>query len=511
MKRCKPDLNLVIPMAGVGSRFRNAGYNTYKPFIKIDNRSMVQRVVENFPSHVKTWIITCENLLTDEEASYLKDRLGCTLIFIEGHKEGPAYSILMAEDNLPRVGGFFISYCDIDWTWEFSEVEHLLVESNIVFTHRGFHPHLINDSFSAFCKTRKSDDNLLDEIREKSSFTDSWMEEPVSIGLFYVVSWEKLFTSLANLIGNNNRVAGEFFPSLIFNELAESGNNVTLHDVSFYIHWGVPAQLEDFIRWREITADTGRRESGANRQSSYPEFVLYMTGSGEPISECSPVPKPLIPVEQQPMYEFISNFFPFSSRSIVTTEDISNLIENHNHLSIDLLDEPICSQFNTLEKVAGRVFQKEKFFLASCDCFGIFDFKKFLDFVNKKEPDVVIFTFRLSKTQRKLWSDCTYVSCNDDRVSNIHIKAKASEDNLCLAGFFWINNGNILRKIVDVPVVEENEMCADHLFKYLIELGANIFNYELSQYVHLGTHEERDELQFWLDHRSVFSKKLRDE
>ena len=271
------------------------------------------------------------------------------------------------------------------------------------------------------------------------------------------------------------------------------------------------AQLEDFMRWREIATDTGRSVADANLQSSYPELVLSMAGNGKRMSEYSSVPKPLLPVKQQPMYEFVSKFFPFSFKSIITTENISNCIENKNDSSIEVLGRPIHSQFKTLEKVAGRVFRKKRFFLASYYCFGIFDFQKFFNFVDKEEPDVVIFTFRLSKTQRKLWSDYTHVSCNGDRVSNIRIKAKASKNGLGLAGFFWINNGNILRKIIDVPVDQENEMCADHFFKYLIEQGSNISCYELSQYVHLGTHEELNEFQFWLDHQSVFSKKLCDE
>ena len=40
--------NVVIPMAGAGSRFSIAGYNVPKPFIEFDNKMMIEHVLNSF-------------------------------------------------------------------------------------------------------------------------------------------------------------------------------------------------------------------------------------------------------------------------------------------------------------------------------------------------------------------------------------------------------------------------------------------------------------------------------
>ena len=53
-------LNLIIPMAGKGLRFRKNDYKIYKPFIKIDEKNVCLSMSQNFPKSVKIWIITCK-------------------------------------------------------------------------------------------------------------------------------------------------------------------------------------------------------------------------------------------------------------------------------------------------------------------------------------------------------------------------------------------------------------------------------------------------------------------
>ena len=40
-------MNVLIPMAGAGSRFEKAGYTFPKPLIEVNGKPMIQIVVEN--------------------------------------------------------------------------------------------------------------------------------------------------------------------------------------------------------------------------------------------------------------------------------------------------------------------------------------------------------------------------------------------------------------------------------------------------------------------------------
>ena len=43
----KQEFNIVIPMAGLGTRFEEKGYKNKKPFIDVNGKPMIQRVIEN--------------------------------------------------------------------------------------------------------------------------------------------------------------------------------------------------------------------------------------------------------------------------------------------------------------------------------------------------------------------------------------------------------------------------------------------------------------------------------
>ena len=40
-------MNIVVPMAGAGSRFTKAGYKNPKPLIDVAGKAMIERVVDN--------------------------------------------------------------------------------------------------------------------------------------------------------------------------------------------------------------------------------------------------------------------------------------------------------------------------------------------------------------------------------------------------------------------------------------------------------------------------------
>ena len=93
--------------------------------------------------------------------------------------------------------------------------------------------------------------NKLKRIKEKESFTSNWMEEPLSIGLFYVNDFEKLRFPLYEMIRTNKKVANEFYPSILFNYFIDEGIEVELIPVDSFVHYGAPLQYEDINSWAE--------------------------------------------------------------------------------------------------------------------------------------------------------------------------------------------------------------------------------------------------------------------
>jgi dTDP-glucose pyrophosphorylase len=93
-------LNVLIPMAGAGSRFEQAGYTFPKPLIEVKGKPMIQVVVENLnldanyiyvvqKAHREKYNLdTLLNLITP----------GCKIVETEGFTEGAACTALLAKE-----------------------------------------------------------------------------------------------------------------------------------------------------------------------------------------------------------------------------------------------------------------------------------------------------------------------------------------------------------------------------------------------------------------------------
>lgn len=495
-------MNLIIPMAGKGKRFIKAGYTTYKPFIPIQKKPMLQYVTDLFPSEVRKFVIVDATLLNGEQTHRIQKDWGCEIISIPSHDLGPAYSIYQARQKLPLDESFFISYCDIFWEWDFKKIAPDLKEDGIIFAHQGFHPHLIQNNFSAFCKPQSENPQYLAEIREKGSFSENWMEEPLSIGVFYIKKGHDMIAGIHDLIEKNIKVANEFFPSLLFNHLVQKNKKILLKKLPFYIHWGVPQQLWDFNRWSEIH----HPQKPIPTKLDLPDKqIVVMGGLGKRMQNISAQPKALIPIGKEAMFEFVMNRFPSKSSIIITTSEVAQVLDKQKSPNLMfVLKKQTTSQVETILAAKDLLKNARDFFLTSCDAYGVFDFAQFVSFKNRRKPDAILFTFEPSLTQKKLSSHHTHVSVDGEKVKAVHIKSKSGETDLGFAGFFWVKDG----KIFDIPEKSERnpgeEKFVDHLFKDFVENGLDIVHFRLDQYVHLGTPEEFLEFRYWQERKHLF-------
>ena len=493
-------LNVIIPMAGYGERFKKAGYDTYKPFIIIKNKPMIDYVIEAFPNEVTKYIIINPESINSEQKEYLNKKDNVILIEVTPHKKGPSYSIYSARNELPLNESFFIAYSDIYWTWDFDEVRKLLDYDGIVFTRRKFHPHLIDNNFSGFCKPREDNPNILYEIKEKGSFTNDWMNEPLSVGTFYIKSGRELIEAIENDIKTNNTAANEFFSTTPFNHLLKKNKTVYLSDVDFFIHWGIPAQLEDFNFWKGVIEKNSRKNNLTDIKN-----ICSMGGLGKRMKEISNKPKALLDIEGIPMYQFVMKKFSSKENIFITTDEVYKELSkyNTNEYKIINIGEQTKSQLDTIKKSKKEFIESNNFFLTSCDAYGIFDMDDLKNFIKDNNPDAIIFSFNPTLLQSKSKGHHTFISQQDNKVTAVHIKSKSSNDDVGLAGFFWFKKGELFNELDNIPKDEKNEMCADHILKHLVNIRKKVMSYTLPYYIHLGTVDEYKEFKFWNSYNKI--------
>ena len=191
---------LILPLGGVGQRFIDAGYKTYKPFLQVSkNDRIIDKIIRNFPSS-KTKIIIIGN---EKKLRLIKSSLKKNIIFIKikNHKHGPLYSIFLANDKLKKIiknKNFFIVYSDINWNWKFQEIDKYIKNKKVViFTHKGFHPDLETNNKSDFCSVNKK--NYINRVSEKKLIFNDYKKNLLAIGCYYFCNYEFLSNFFAKL------------------------------------------------------------------------------------------------------------------------------------------------------------------------------------------------------------------------------------------------------------------------------------------------------------------------
>lgn len=236
-------LNIVIPMAGRGSRFANAGYKLPKPLIEIHGRPMIEYVVKNIrPNQQCRFIFIC---LQEHLKQYdLKQRLeriapGCAVVPVSQVTEGAACTVLLAQDLIDNDDPMMIAnsdqYVDIDINEYLAAMDHL---DGLIMTMKA------NDPKWSF--VRYNEEGLVTLLREKEVISDE-----ATVGIYNYRKGSDFVRYARQMIERNIRVNGEFYVAPVYNEMIEDGKKIGFYNIGVddeKMHGlGIPEDLERFL------------------------------------------------------------------------------------------------------------------------------------------------------------------------------------------------------------------------------------------------------------------------
>ena len=130
---------LIIPLGGLGKRFQEAGYKTYKPFLKISKKTrVIDNIINNFPKNTHLIIIGNEKKFKNIIKNIKRKKN--FFIKIKNHNSGRIFSLFLAREKIKKIirDDLYISYSDINWEWNYKDIENLL--NKIVFNIKVFTP-----------------------------------------------------------------------------------------------------------------------------------------------------------------------------------------------------------------------------------------------------------------------------------------------------------------------------------------------------------------------------------
>ncbi|MBE5865452.1 MAG: glycosyl transferase family 2 [Lachnospiraceae bacterium] len=234
-------LNIVVPMAGRGSRFAEAGYELPKPLIDIYGYPMIEYVVRNIkPECEHRFIFVCQK--EHVEKYDLKDTLeriapGCQIVLIDHITDGAACTVLLAEEYINNNEPLMIANSDQFVDININEYLKRMKEyDGLIMTMPASDP--------KWSYIKYDEEQLVTLVREKEVISDQ-----ATVGI-YNYREGRMFVEYAHqMIDKNIRVNNEFYVAPVYNEMIEAGKKITFSDIGEKMYGlGIPSDLEAFMQ-----------------------------------------------------------------------------------------------------------------------------------------------------------------------------------------------------------------------------------------------------------------------
>ena len=233
--------NILIPMAGFGQRFVDAGFKTIKPLIEIDGEYMAIKSIKSLGIYNHYSFITRRfEDVGKLHTALIENFNNHSICLLEEQTEGPACTALKAKEWINPEEPLIIANCDQIMTWNkkaFTNFCNTTDYDAFVVTFEG------GDDRNSFVKL--NDDGLCIKFTEKEKISN--------IALMGIHFWKKakyFFESAEQMIAQNDRAPnGEFYVSKTYNYLLNKYNVGIYHIPSqFYNSVGTPEELKSYLK-----------------------------------------------------------------------------------------------------------------------------------------------------------------------------------------------------------------------------------------------------------------------
>ena len=241
-------INIVIPMAGAGSRFAQAGYEKPKPFIDVAGKPMIVRVLENlaYPDARYILIAREEHLQQEKElVSWIEKNYNVTFVTVDSLTEGTACTVLYARSHIRSQTQVVIANSDqiIDINFEDfinDAMNRKLDGSILTFIDKEKNPKW------SFAKLDA--EGLVTEVQEKKPISSH-----ATVGIYLFSNGEEFIESVVQMVIENDRVNGEFYTCPTYNYLIRQGRKVGIYNIeSSQMHGiGTPEDLNLYLLQRQ--------------------------------------------------------------------------------------------------------------------------------------------------------------------------------------------------------------------------------------------------------------------
>ncbi len=259
---------ILIPMAGAGQRFADAGYTVHKPAIMTVDRAtgqekpMVVCATKDLPGVAADGSNVIYVDRNFHQTDGVEDAIRAwypqaAFITVDHLTEGQACTCMLAEPYLDPEQPLLIAGCDNGMDIDRDAFDALTKECDcIVFTYR--HNEAVLANPNAYGWMIADADGNITGTSIKKAISDSPMEDPAVVATFWFRRAAVFIEATKKMIAENDRINGEFYVDQTVKHVLDLGYRAKIFDIDRYVGWGTPADYEGYQKtWNYFKAFLG--------------------------------------------------------------------------------------------------------------------------------------------------------------------------------------------------------------------------------------------------------------
>jgi NDP-sugar pyrophosphorylase family protein len=514
-------MQIVIPMSGFGERFRLAGYDVPKPLIVVDEKPIIQHVVEMF-SHLDKFIFICNEGHLLNPKYRMKSILQeisphGKIISIKSHKLGPVYAVMNALDKINLRNPTIVNYCDFSCYWDYDHFKDYLSRLNpdgVIPSYRGFHPHTLWSNYYAYLR---ENNYRASDIQEKKPFTEKPRDEFASSGTYYFKTGALMKKYFQRCVDEELMVSNEYYVSMAYKPMMQDNLRVYVYELQHFMQWGTPGDMDEYRYWSDIFRSLSKPQKLPKHDGA---LLLPMAGLGSRFQkEGYTKQKPLIPVSGFPMAVQAKNNLPNTElqryvvrKNIEGLDDlIDELTKTSKNPSFKILNHNTDGQASTCIDGSVGLDIDAPVTIAACDNGMIYDTTKFNDFMMDKDVDIIVWGARgypgaIRSPEMYGWINVDNLT---DKVKYISVKKPLENptEDLIVVGAFTFKKLkyflNAVQRMKDRKGVVNGEYYVDTAINDAVQLNYKCKVFEIDNYICWGTPNDLKTFEYW---QSCFHK-----
>lgn len=267
----------LIPMAGVGLRFVEAGYTLPKPLISVSGKPMILNVIRDLPAADKwIFVVRKEHVERFEIDRLLKDAVSGAIVIVDEQPIGQATTCLLARDHVAGDDQLLIAGCDNGYLFNKAKYEALCADPSVdavvwTFTERDT---LRRKPKAWGWHVLETDGLTIQKVQVKIPVSNDPFHDHAAVATFTFKRAVDFFVAADIMISRNDKTKNEYYVDSIPNYFKEMGKRSVVFDVDLYVGWGKPDDLHEY-EYVEHLVRYGEKEMNEEQKRLLPLWKKY--------------------------------------------------------------------------------------------------------------------------------------------------------------------------------------------------------------------------------------------